>query len=214
MTSLLFFRWMFRHTRSRIIQEVRARGGEALISGAPAMVIRCVEPALSPSTAVARFEDFMTPYMRGAGIDTREGVLFDTVALPGMIRHISVAGDGNIISTAIWEVTKWVLLLLLDAHGTEVIFLFEHLDCAERKAANKGMAFSFSEEVFRACNSMEIAEKRILTFCAQHDRRPQVVRCIGIVTQEHDSRRRLTKIYLAEELLQLAVDDREQLAAK
>lgn len=210
LTGIRFFRRYLRAMRARIINSIKHHRGEALIEGAPVMIIRSVEPALNPSPATMMIEEMINEVMVEHGLDTWQDPPFDLVALPGLIRHIANTDSVNPISRAIWEVMKWVLLLLIAEHNTEIIILFEHTHCAERKASNGGEAFAFDDEILAACDANDRAEAKILKFCAGNDRSPTIYKYIGHVSRDHDSRRRLVSIHRQEEFRRFAMLGREK----
>lgn len=171
----------------------------SLQAGAPAMVLRCSEPALSTSDAVRYFEDFADQYLVNAGVDVSQGIMFDTVALPGIIRNIATADKKNA-----WfrEMITWAICLLTGAHGTEVIFLMEHLHCAERACA-EGEALPIDDQIDKIYSDLTGARQFIQDMLSAVGSDAKIIPCVAIVSKHHDSRRKLLKIVTLGEALEM-----------
>jgi len=121
------------------------------------------------------------------GVDCSEGFLFDTMALPGLVRKLATLREGDQRFRLIQD-----LKLLLSAHGIEVIFLLEHTNCAEREHSC-GKAESRAETVGRITGTLLQAAER-LTEDLKSIRDLQIVPLVAIVNEHTDSRRRCEAI--------------------
>ncbi len=160
-----------------------AQNPSDLESGSQALVLRCAEPALSGSAAVAMFEDTAIPLAAGMDVNTAEGFLFDTIAFPGIVRLIATLQDGVIRHFLIEKGLK----LLLNAHGIEVIFLLEHTGCAER-ASKLGVPESFVEDGNRIEETLTTASIRLMQDLRSIEGL-RIVALVAVVSDHHDSRR-------------------------